>query len=670
MDLIKLSGKDCKGIVLGFDEENGKLEWKSFFGNAGAVASIPECNGAFFLDTDSGRFDGDKFKAEKTGDSQFLLHVGTFEVRLSFKADEETGVISIKPYVKNTDSKDHVIYSCFPRIPVYGNDYEVYGQYTAWCAENQGDWMTLAAGNIELTNSAGSSSVSCTPFACLRNRNTGNTVAFHVLPIGDWFIRFRRIAGHRTGYTVIEAGLSDAGLRLDIAAGAELEMPEILMYSFSGDLKTCGEPIQRYILPRFPKRHIPDPIFNTWFYNYDVLDAEVLKKQVPVAKKLGIKTFVIDAGWFGTGIDWENQVGCWQENTTRAFHGKMREFSDFVRENGMDFGLWMEPQRAGRETEIYRNHPDWFMDEDAVIYDLTKPEVRAFIVDELSHLVKTYDLKWMKLDYNTDMFRDLTGTNYYYYYIAERELYREFQERNPQVTFEGCAGGGARTDIPNVFNLYHGHFVSDTVHPLEVLRSRQNVAMRMTPAYMGSWIVAQEVKFPVNTYTDHDIDKRTKVITCGDAWWEQTVDYSLDFVMACNLIGEYGFSADLAAFSEKNQEIIRKANLYGIKHKELLETSIAHLLTEPKKMNDISGWELIQLESEKLEESLVFAFRLTDDAESYYVFPKGIDTSRRYAVEFYDGTCFETDGADIVNYGIRIDCPTRYSAMIVDLKAI
>lgn len=670
MSLIKLAGKKSRGVVLSFDEENRKLEWKNFFGNAAAEAPIPECNGTFFLDTDAGRFDGDKFKAEKTGDSRFLLSAGPFEVRVDYEVDDVTGIISIKPYVKNTDKQDHVIYSCMSRIPVYGNDFEIYGQYTAWCAENQGEWMKLASGNIELTNSAGSSTVSCTPFACLRSRNTGKAVAFHVLPIGDWVIRFRRIAGHRTGYTVIEAGLSDAGLRLGIAAETELEMPEILMYSFDGDLKNCGEAIQRYILPRYPRRHIPDPVFNTWFYNYDVLDAEVLKKQVPVAKKLGIKTFVIDAGWFGTGVDWENQVGCWQENTTRAFHGNMKEFADYVRENGMDFGLWMEPQRAGRETDVYKNHPDWFMDEDAVIYDLTKPEVREYIVNELSRLVQTYDLKWMKLDYNTDMYRDLTGTNYYYYYIAERELYREFQERNPQVSFEGCAGGGARTDIANVFNLYHGHFVSDTVHPLEILRSRQNVAMRMTPAYMGSWIVAQEVKFPVNTYTDHDIDKRTKVITCGDAWWEQTVDYNLDFVMACNLLGEYGFSADLAAFSEKNQEIIRKANLYGIEHKELLETSIAHLLTEPKLMNDITGWTLIQLESEKLGESLVFAFRLTDDAESYYAFPKGIDTGRKYSVEFYDGTSAEMSGEDIVNYGIRIDCAKRYSAMIIDIKAI
>ena len=276
----------------------------------------------------------------------------------------------------------------------------------------------------------------------------------------------------------------------------------------------------------------------------------------------------------------------------------------------------------------------------------------------------------MKLDYNTDMYRDLTGTNYYYFYLAERELYKEFAARNPEVSFEGCAGGGARTDIANIFNLYHGHFVSDTVHPLEILRSRQNIALRMLPSYMGSWIVAQEIHFPVNTYTDHDIENRMKVISCGDAWWEQTVDYSMDFVMKCNLPGEYGFSCDLSSFSEKTLETIRKANEFGIANKGLLETGICHLLTKPKKINDISGWTAFQIESRKLNQSLVFVYRLTGDEESYLVFPKGIESDKKYKINIDEGEMLTVDGFDIINNGIRIDCSMRYMAKIIKIEVV
>ena len=365
MNSYKCSSKKHKGLSFTVNEDN-KAIWNNVFGFSASDSPIPECRGTFFLDTDEGRFDGDKLdviecKAD-AGNLCLIQKVGSFEVCMVMCKDESTGVISIKPYVKNTDSKNHTLYACFPRFPVLGNDYEVYSQYTAWCAENQGEWSDLNAGNIVLANSAGSSSVSCTPFACIRNKETGKAIAIHLLPIGDWTIKFRKIAGHRTGYTVIEAGLSNDGLRLPIAAGAELEMPELLVFGFEGDIRNASEQIQEYILPRFPKRHIPDPIFNTWFYNYDVLDVEVLKKQVPIAKKIGCKTFVIDAGWFGKGLDWENQVGCWQESTARAFKGKMKEFGDYVREQGMDFGLWMEPERAGRDVDVYKNHPDWFMD--------------------------------------------------------------------------------------------------------------------------------------------------------------------------------------------------------------------------------------------------------------------------------------------------------------------
>lgn len=52
---------------------------------------------------------------------------------------------------------------------------------------------------------------------------------------------------------------------------------------------------------------------------------------------------------------------------------------------------------------MYQEHPDWFLKADAIIFDLTQPQVVDYLTEQVTRLVRTYDLRWMKLDYNTNM---------------------------------------------------------------------------------------------------------------------------------------------------------------------------------------------------------------------------------------------------------------------------
>lgn len=668
MNTIRMTGASA-GVQL---QRDGKaLDWLSLFGLSGAAEeTMPECRGIYFLDSDAGRFEGAKWALTElhSGENacRMRLRAGSFEVTAALEMDAATGVLSWSTELRNADQQPHTVYACLPRIPLRGNDYAYYGQYSGWCAENQGGWCDVPAGNLVLTNSAGRSTESCTPFACIRHKTTGRAAAIHVLPIGDWVIRFRRIAAHRLSYTVVEAGLSDASLRLTLRPGETLMLPKLVLCGFCGAVENCCEGLQRWLLRQYPHETLPELAYNTWFFDFDILDADRLKRQVQAAKAAGCRTFVVDAGWFGKGFDWENQVGNWDECTEHAFEGRMNEFADYVRAQGMNFGLWMEPERACPGTRVYQEHPDWFLKADAIIFDLTQPQVVDYLTEQVTRLVRTYDLRWMKLDYNTNMLRDLTGENFYRYYLGEQRFLTEIRRRNPTCSFEGCSSGGMRTDFCNVLSNYHGHFVSDTVNPLEVLRMRQNTMPRLLPAYLGSWIVLQETPFAVGTYFDHNRSERTKVLSAGDGWWDQTVDVSIDFALTVNLLGEWGISGDLGSLSAENLARVRRAAEFYERHRALLARTVCHPLTKLQPIDNYKGWAAMQYENIDGLGSLLYVFRLVDDSDTLFVYPKNLLPAQRYLVR-----CGETEdcrtGAELLHFGVAVYCPSRFEARLIEL---
>jgi len=672
METIRVNGARARGLALA--RADGALNFTGFFGLPGAGDQAdPGCAGLFFLDADSGRYEGARWLPERIDAENGALRLtlrtadGAFAVKMDLGADGETGVVRWRTSLENRSGAERVIYAALPRIPLQGGGYRLYGQYSAWCAENQGGWTELRAGCLELGDSNGCSTESAAPFACVESAATGLAAAIHVVPIGDWVIRARRVAGHRTSCTVLEAGLSDASLRLRAAAGETLELPELALCGFEGAAENCCEPFERWLLGRYGREELPELVYNTWFLDFDVLEPARLRRQAELAREAGCRVFVVDAGWFGHGLDWENQVGCWDECAGQAFGGRMRDFADFVRSLGMEFGLWMEPERACPGTRVCREHPDWFLKADAVIFDLSLEAVQDYLAGQVKRLADGYGLRWMKFDYNTNMRRDLTGGGFYRYSLGERRLLARIRAENPGCTFEGCAGGGRRTDFANVMTFYHGHFVSDTVNPLEILRMRQNAAPRLLPAYTGSWLVLHETPFAVSSYTDHDYRARRKTFACGDAWWNLAVDVKPSFALAVCLLGEWGLSGDLASLSEETRAGIRAGAAFYAAHRRFLAQSLCRPLTALQPLDDHTGWTALQYENVRGEGSLLFLFRLVDDADTFLAFPKGLLPDGRYRVRLDGEELGVRTGAALMRDGEAVRCADRYEARILEL---
>ncbi|MCR5262408.1 MAG: alpha-galactosidase [Clostridiales bacterium] len=671
MTAVNLGAPGRRGIL--FAPRGAGMAPERFFGLICSAGGMPECGGSFYLSTDKGRFEDRRIVPEGfTHDGEelrmtFLTSGGEYRLETVWRLDAGTGIVTRDDSLTNLGDEPSVIYACLPRIALSGDGYEIYGQASNWSAENQGSWRDLCAGSVTLSNSSGRSCDSCTPFAFIRHKQSRLAAAIHVRPVGDWIIRAGRISDGRASKTVIEAGLSDRDLHMTVAAGETIELPRLIFCGFEGEAERGSGDLQRYLIREYALDRLPPLVYNTWFYRFDILEPEELKEQAARAKELGCRVFVVDAGWFGAGEDWANQVGNWQECSERAFRGGMREFADYVRSIGMGFGLWMEPERACPGTPVYEEHPGWFLDEDAVVYDLTNPKVREHLCSELTRLVETYGLCWMKLDFNSNMLRDRTGSNYYRYFRAEEILMRMIRERNPGCTFEGCSSGGMRSDFHTCLSFYHGFFISDTVNPLECLRIRQGASLRALPSYLGAWTVIHETGFGIGSYFDRDRANRTKTLAAADPWWQRTVDVSADFAVKTALMGEWGLSGDLSSYGPGTAAAVKAGAAFYEEHREFLARSVFHPLTGIQSLNDFTGWTAAQYENADGKGSLIFVFRLIDDTEEYAVFPRNIDPDARYLVSA-DGEVSEMSGWEINSIGVKVSCGARFGGVIVSIE--
>ena len=90
----------------------------------------------------------------------------------------------------------------------------------------------------------------------------------------------------------------------------------------------------------------PVPL-NSWEGVYMDFTGEKLKSMARSAAKLGIELFVLDDGWFGARNDDTCALGDWVVNE-KKLGCTMKQLVDDIRAEGIEFGLWFEPEMPPR----------------------------------------------------------------------------------------------------------------------------------------------------------------------------------------------------------------------------------------------------------------------------------------------------------------------------------
>ena len=172
----------------------------------------------------------------------------------------------------------------------------------------------------------------------------------------------------------VENPVSGAGRQRTIPAGK----PYALEAVFTGFGKGDGdEPWQFH---KYLTRHRMAPWKPTITFNSngtdrdeistgakDDMNLEMIERVAPLARRLGVETFILDDGWQNISGDWqptsaEYPEPRWDGTPTSKFRPRFPdpEF-DAVRAalDPMELGLWMSPLNFHNESKTWQAHPEW-----------------------------------------------------------------------------------------------------------------------------------------------------------------------------------------------------------------------------------------------------------------------------------------------------------------------
>ncbi|MBE6532605.1 MAG: alpha-galactosidase [Ruminococcaceae bacterium] len=365
-----------------------------------------------------------------------------------------------------------------------------------------------------------------------------------------------------------------------LSKGEKFVTPEAVMtYSHTG-LNTMMANMHSFVnehIVRGEHKNADRPIvLNNWeatFFNFNRSKILALARS---AKKLGIEMFVLDDGWFGKRNSDTAGLGDWVENR-KKLPGGIRSIAKAVNRMGMKFGLWFEPECVNPDSDLYRAHPDWAVSiegrsltlgRNQLVLDLTRREVREYIIESVDRVLRSSNIEYVKWDYNrhiSDMYSatlSQQGEFFHRYILGLYEVLDEiFNKRHPKILFESCSSGGNRFDL-GMLCYSPQIWTSDNTDPIE----RLDIQGGIYNFYPQSTVSAHVSMAPhAQTLRDTPISTRFNVAAFG------VLGYELDFGELTP--AERRQVKEQIAFYKANRRIFQYGQLKKVKLKNTDEIS-------------------------------------------------------------------------------------------------
>ena len=157
------------------------------------------------------------------------------------------------------------------------------------------------------------------------------------------------------------------------------------------------------------ERDIPDG-WCSWYYYYGTLTHEDMKANMDAINALGLNDRVeviqIDAGWYNLAREKELKEwkvrGDWLNDYGFKFPMGMKNVADEIKEQGFVPGIWTAPFLADAQSDIYREHPEYFVfrnDKQTTGLDLSNPEVLNHLRTVFDKLANKDGYEYFKIDF-------------------------------------------------------------------------------------------------------------------------------------------------------------------------------------------------------------------------------------------------------------------------------
>ena len=362
-------------------------------------------------------------------------------------------------------------------------------------------------------------------------------------------------------------------------------------------------------------------LLNNWEATYFDFTEEKLLKIARNAKEDGVELFVLDDGWFSTRCTETSGLGDWWANTDRLPDG-IKGLSEKIEALGLKFGLWFELEMANKDSELYRNHPDWIIHTPGrheshgrkqYVLDFSRKEVVDYIYDMVAKILSESKISYIKWDMNrniTECFSqgygpERQGEIFHRYILGLYDLYNRLNTAFPQVLFESCASGGGRFD-PGLLYYAPQCWTSDDTDAGE----RQKIQYGTSYAYPVSSMGAH-----VSITPNHQVNRMTPLKTRGNV----------------AMFGAFGYELDLARLTDEERGIVREQIRFVKKYRRLIHTGTFYRLLSPFEGN-FTAWMVV---AEDKKQAIVGYFKMLNDVNREFrrLRLQGLDEEFLYHME-------------------------------------
>ncbi len=500
-------------------------------------------------------------------------------------------------------------------------------------------------GKFSIGSHRGTSSHQHNPFMIIADEDTTETS-------GDAFGMMLMYSGNFLG--VVEKsqfnqirstlGIGRQGFRYPLNSGETFVAPEVIL-SFSGEgLTTLSHQYHEFIkknVVRGKFKNTRRPVLiNNWEATYFTFDEGKLLSIARDAAEVGVDLLVMDDGWFGKRNDDNTSLGDWQVNPEKLPNG-LGHLIEEVNKLGLKFGIWFEPEMISEDSDLYRQKPEWSINipkregvrsRNQFVLDFTRQDVRDYLVDQMSHILDSGNIEYVKWDmnrsltnvYSQELQESEQGKFYHLYVLGLYDVLEKLTSRYPHVLFEGCSGGGGRFDVGMLYYTPQ-IWTSDNTDAIDRLRIQHGTSFGYPINTNGSHVSA---------VPNHQTGRITPLETRG--------------IVAMS--GTFGYELDITTLSKEEKKCLKNQIKTFKELSDVIHTGDYYRLTNPMEDEAFASWQFV---SKEKDESLLNIIRVRQYANDpiHIIKLQGLLPEATYQLK---GTDNYFSGAALMNGGFEI----------------
>jgi hypothetical protein len=393
----------------------------------------------------------------------------------------------------------------------------------------------------------------------------------------------------------------------------------------------------------------------------DDMDYSTVREVAPIARRLGVETFILDDGWQAVSGDWhpdspEHPEPRWDGDPESKFAPRFPddEFRAVRRAIApMRLGLWMSPMHFNPESRTYREHPEWACGPAGhalAVYNALDPDsgsneagIGEWGPDAIPHVesrirtaIERWGVTYFKFDFLAWL--DCAGQgDLHDYKDAFVAMLDRLRRDHPQVTLQ--------IDETNDYRLFPfesvargpSWFQNGSPGPERLLHNLWNLS-----PYVPGWSLGQ-----------HALG--------GGAFREHPVET----LMAVALASHITFFTDLR---ELPPEVVDRAApwlAFYRRNRDLLAQMAYPLLADPLER----GWTALQPWNPETGRGALLAFRQDSQDSVRRIALRNVVPGRRFRLfEAPSGRYLTTVSSETLREGLRVELPEPRTARVILIR--